>query len=74
LTVETIAQIQAAGVCHAGGARWREREVMRVSVISWPSTAEHIDQSADSMIAAWRDVQRRHANAVPVSARTAVQA
>lgn len=73
LTVETIARIQAAGVCYAGGARWREREVMRVSVISWPTSAEDIDHSADSMIAAWRAVRRRHANALPDSARIAVQ-
>ncbi|WP_328805942.1 pyridoxal phosphate-dependent decarboxylase family protein [Paraburkholderia solitsugae] len=74
LTVETIARIQAAGVCHAGGARWREREVMRVSVISWPTTAADIDHSADSMIAAWRAVRRRHAHELLDSARIAIQA
>jgi glutamate/tyrosine decarboxylase-like PLP-dependent enzyme len=62
LTSETIARIQAAGVCYVGGARWREREVMRVSVIAWATTGEDVDLSADSMIAAWRDVQRTCAN------------
>jgi glutamate/tyrosine decarboxylase-like PLP-dependent enzyme len=62
LTSETIARIQAAGVCYVGGARWREREVMRVSVIAWATTEEDIDLSVDSMIAAWRDVQQTCAN------------
>lgn len=74
LTVETIARIRAAGVCHVGGARWREREVMRVSVISWPTTAEDIDRAADSMIAAWREVRRSHANEAYDARRTPVQA
>ncbi len=62
LTSETIARIQAAGVCYVGGARWREREVMRVSVIAWATTQDDIDRSAESMIAAWRDVQRTFAS------------
>jgi glutamate/tyrosine decarboxylase-like PLP-dependent enzyme len=62
LTSETIARIQAAGVCYVGGARWREREVMRVSVIAWATTQEDIDRSAESVIAAWREVQRTCAN------------
>ncbi|WP_240975203.1 pyridoxal phosphate-dependent decarboxylase family protein [Paraburkholderia aromaticivorans] len=74
LTVETIARIQAAGVCHAAGARWRGREVMRVSVISWPTTEEDIDRAADSMIAAWRGVRGRHAKEVLDERRTAMQA
>ncbi|SAL50009.1 pyridoxal-dependent decarboxylase [Caballeronia choica] len=55
LTRATVERIQAAGVCYASGTRWREREVMRVSIIAWPTTEEDIDRSADSMIAAWRE-------------------
>ena len=62
LTSETIARIQAAGVCYVGGARWREREVMRVSVIAWATTEEDIDRSAESMIAAWREVRQSCTN------------
>jgi glutamate/tyrosine decarboxylase-like PLP-dependent enzyme len=59
LTRATVERIQAAGVCYASGTRWREREVMRVSVIAWPTTEEDIDRSADSMIAAWRETNAR---------------
>lgn len=62
LTEATIARIQQAGVCFALGAQWRERCVMRVSVIAWPTTEDDIDRAADSMIAAWRNVRARHAD------------
>jgi glutamate/tyrosine decarboxylase-like PLP-dependent enzyme len=73
LTGETIARIQAAGVCYVGGARWREREVMRVSVIAWATEQEDIDRSAESMIAAWREVRRTCTNGDPRVAQAVVQ-
>lgn len=57
LTKEVIARTQAAGVCYVGGANWRGRWVMRVSVISWPTTEADVDASAASIIAAWRQVR-----------------
>jgi len=57
LTKDVIQRIQSAGICFAGGARWRDRWVMRLSVISWPTTEAHIDQSAVAIIEAWRDCQ-----------------
>jgi glutamate/tyrosine decarboxylase-like PLP-dependent enzyme len=65
LTAATVERLQAAGVCYAGRARWRDREVMRVSVIAWPTTEADIDQSADSMIAAWRHTRSCFAAAPP---------
>lgn len=55
-TLATIAAIQADGTCFAGGARWRGRWAMRVSVIGFPTTEEDIDRSAEAMIACWRSV------------------
>lgn len=55
-TLATIAAIQVDGTCFAGGAKWRGRWAMRVSIIGFSTTEEDIDRSADAMIAAWRSV------------------
>lgn len=57
LTERVIAKVQRGGVCYAGGAQWRDDWVMRLSVISAPTTEADIDRSADAIIAAWREVQ-----------------
>lgn len=57
LTQAVIARTQAAGVCFLGGARWKERWVMRASVMAWPTTEPDIDRSAASILTAWRQVQ-----------------
>lgn len=57
-TEAVIARVQQGGVCFAGGAAWRGEWVMRLSVISAPTTEADIDLSADAIIAAWRDVQQ----------------
>ena len=49
--------MQQDGVLFAGGAEWRGDWVMRLSVISAPTTEADIDISADAIIAAWRAVQ-----------------
>ncbi|GAB3625844.1 pyridoxal-dependent decarboxylase [Pandoraea terrae] len=56
LTRATIENIQAAGTCYVAEATWHDRLVMRFSVISWATTEEDIDRSADSIIASWRQV------------------
>ncbi len=53
LTKDVIALIQSDGTCFAGGARWRGRWVMRLSVISWPTSENDIDRSAEAIIEAW---------------------
>jgi glutamate/tyrosine decarboxylase-like PLP-dependent enzyme len=58
LTQAAIARIQQAGVCFTGGARWRGKDVMRVSVIAWATTKDDIDRSAASIIAAWRELRQ----------------
>lgn len=56
-TRQTIALLQAQGQCFAGGARWRDRWIMRLSLISFPISAASIARSADAIIAAWREVR-----------------
>lgn len=58
-TREVIALTQSAGVCYVGGASWKDRWVMRISVISWPTTEQDIDASVDSIVGAWRQVLAR---------------
>ena len=57
LTRRTIAKLQADGVAFSGGAKWRGRQVMRVSVTSWLTNAKEGERAADAMIAAWRAVR-----------------
>ncbi|MBI2255351.1 MAG: aspartate aminotransferase family protein [Proteobacteria bacterium] len=58
LTRRTIARLQADGVCFAGGAAWRDMQVMRLSVISWYTTEAEAEIAADAIVAAWRAVQK----------------
>ncbi|MSP00151.1 MAG: aspartate aminotransferase family protein [Acetobacteraceae bacterium] len=57
LTAETIARIQADGILFAGGARWRGHWVMRLSVISAPTTEHDARRTTDAIRAAWRQVR-----------------
>lgn len=57
LTRRVIERIQADGICFAGGAHWKGRWVMRLSVISWFTTDAEADRALAAIIAAWRAVQ-----------------
>jgi glutamate/tyrosine decarboxylase-like PLP-dependent enzyme len=54
LTRRTIARIQQGGECFLGGAHWRGGEIMRVSVISAPTTEADVDRSAEAILSALR--------------------
>lgn len=56
-TLQTIRRVQADGTCFAGGARWRGRWVLRLSVISAPTTEADIVRASDAISAAWRAVR-----------------
>ncbi len=57
MTRAVIARVQAEGTCWTGGARWQDREVMRVSVSNWSTTEDDIDRAAGAMLAAY-DAER----------------
>jgi glutamate/tyrosine decarboxylase-like PLP-dependent enzyme len=61
LTRRTIERVQNEGTCFVSGAGWRDRWVMRLSVISWPTTDADIDRSQEAIIAAWRLVRETYA-------------
>lgn len=54
LTERTIARIQREGVCFVGGAHWRGRQIVRISVIGENTTETDIDASAAAILSAWR--------------------
>ncbi len=54
LTLKTIERIQREGECFVGGALWRGRQIIRISVIGAPTTDADIDRSADAILSAWR--------------------
>jgi glutamate/tyrosine decarboxylase-like PLP-dependent enzyme len=53
-TRDTIARVQADGVCWVGGAYWQNRDVMRISISNWSTTEGDVDASADAIIRAFR--------------------
>jgi glutamate/tyrosine decarboxylase-like PLP-dependent enzyme len=57
-TEAVIARVQHEGTCFVGGAQWRDDWIMRLSVISGPTTEADVDLSAEAIIRAWRAVQR----------------
>ena len=57
LTKQTIAAVQEDGTCFAGGAKWRSRWIMRLSVISFSITDEDSRKSAEAIIDAWQKVR-----------------
>jgi hypothetical protein len=54
VTRVVIRRVQADGVCFAGGATWSNRWIMRISVISWPTTEADADHAVEAIIEAWR--------------------
>lgn len=56
MTQETIGVIQARGQCFVSGARWKDRWVMRVSVISWPTRDHDAETAVAQILDAWRHV------------------
>jgi glutamate/tyrosine decarboxylase-like PLP-dependent enzyme len=62
LTQRTIARVQREGVCFVGGAHWRGRQIVRVSVICENTTENDVDLAAEAILTAWR--AEKHANTI----------
>ena len=52
LTQATMKNVQASGECWAGGASWRDKPIIRISVCSWATTEEDIERSVKAFISA----------------------
>ena len=59
-TRAVIAKVQSDGVCFVGGAQWRGKAIMRISVINENTTEEDVDRSVEAMLDAWRSVRGRN--------------
>jgi glutamate/tyrosine decarboxylase-like PLP-dependent enzyme len=59
LTQETIRRIQKDGVCFAGGAKWRGKQIMRISVCGGETTEVDGQVSAEAMIGAYRNIRQQ---------------
>jgi glutamate/tyrosine decarboxylase-like PLP-dependent enzyme len=62
LTRATIARLQDDNVCLAGGAEWRGRWVLRLSIISAPLAEADVDRLGEAILSAWRAVRREFAS------------
>ena len=51
-TREVIRRVQEDGTCWLGSTRWHERELIRISICHWATTAEDVARSADAILAA----------------------
>ncbi|HEX9485421.1 MAG TPA: pyridoxal-dependent decarboxylase [Gemmatimonadales bacterium] len=49
-TRAVIAAVQADGTCWCGGTVWHGRAAMRISISSWATTADDVEQSLAAMI------------------------
>ena len=61
LTRATVEQIKRDNICLAGGAEWRGRFVLRLSLIAASLTESDIDRLAAAISSAWRDVRNQTA-------------
>lgn len=57
-TVEAIRAVQREGTCWCGGTRWRGRAAMRISVSSWATTDDDVEQSLAAIIRVAEAVRR----------------
>lgn len=49
-TQETLKNIQSSGKCWCGGAVWNNEPVIRISVCSWQTTKQDIDECVETFI------------------------
>ncbi len=59
-TRAVIAKVQSDGVCFVGGAQWRGKVIMRISVTNENTTEADVDRSVEAMLGTWRSVRGRN--------------
>ncbi len=64
MTLETVRRIQAENVCVAAEARWHDRTILRLSVISMATKDDDADHACDAILSAWRAVRAHSASPV----------
>jgi glutamate/tyrosine decarboxylase-like PLP-dependent enzyme len=56
-TRRVVAAVQGEGTCWAGGTTWRGRAAMRVSVSSWATTDDDVEQSLAAIVRVAEEVR-----------------
>jgi glutamate/tyrosine decarboxylase-like PLP-dependent enzyme len=56
LTRDVLRRVQEERICWLGGTRWHGVDAMRISVSNWSTTEHDVEQSADSIVRAVREV------------------
>lgn len=51
-TVAVLERLQASGECWCGGAQWKGRSVIRISVCSWATTPDDVERSVAAFVRA----------------------
>lgn len=59
-TLATIAELQKDGIAFAGGSKWRDRWMMRISVSNHATTEADAVKTAEAIKSAWRQVRGRN--------------
>jgi glutamate/tyrosine decarboxylase-like PLP-dependent enzyme len=49
-TREVIKRVQADGTCWLGGSRWKDQDVMRISVSGWNTSEEDVDRTVYAIL------------------------
>ena len=49
-TREVISRVQADGTCWLGGSRWKNQDVMRISVSGWNTSEEDVDRTVYAIL------------------------
>ena len=49
-TREVITRVQADGTCWLGGSRWKDQDVMRISVSGWNTSEEDVDRTVYAIL------------------------
>ena len=52
ITEQTMRYIQESGQCRVGGASWKGKPVIRISICSWATTEDDIARSVSAFVAA----------------------
>ena len=68
-TDAVIGQVQADGVCWAGGTTWNDVRAMRISISNWSTTEADADRSVDAILAAQAAVLRHWESPKPAISR-----
>ena len=60
LTKRTLSLVQASGECWCGGAVWKGKPIIRISVCSYRTTLEDIDRSIRAFVQARKEATQKN--------------